>query len=409
MVVQDGWIYHTLGTPSDFAAALNKFGLSLEDSKPPIDIQLSLEIQRTEIYGNYEPQLSPGNMPGNAINQTFQPVNGLPWYWMLGKVTLSGIQECGLSSKVDATETGLATTTQYYFKVNIDLGGVVEYDITTASDTTFAAVIILMNAELTGAAFSLMDGNLRCTSEGTSIALSAGTTGTDLFTTLTGFTAFDTAIDNLKNISIMDGLSRKPRLGIYSETPDIKQFMDAHVIGNFNWDYSSNRIKASLIGKGQDHGTTGDTPTSFSYPDDVSTPYNVPEFVKWDDHEINITRFSSQQQQNLVGFIGSTGKNEEISEFAPIYTMYTVQGIASDGDALWADFLAKTPRTFAWKFLKAGDLSKHIRCGHANSYIKSCVPTRIYTGEIVWTFTIEGGVPTMEVSDGLAISFYNLS
>ena len=110
-----------------------------------------------------------------------------------------GYQENGLSSKVDATETGLATTTQYYFKVDIDGAGAVEYDITTVADTTFDAVITLMNAEVTGAYFSLVGGDLRCTSETngstSSIALSAGTTGTDLFATLTGWTAFGEAVD----------------------------------------------------------------------------------------------------------------------------------------------------------------------------------------------------------------------
>ena len=111
-----------------------------------------------------------------------------------------GFQEVGLSGKTDTTATGLSTTTQYYFKIDIDTAGVAEFDITTGSDVTYAAVIALMNTALVAedAYFHLVGGDLRCTgttggSSGT-IALSAGTTGTDLFATLTGWSAFDEAV-----------------------------------------------------------------------------------------------------------------------------------------------------------------------------------------------------------------------
>lgn len=117
-----------------------------------------------------------------------------------GTLTFYGYQECGLSDLTDNTQTGLSTTTQYYFKVGIDGGTVTEYDITTASDTTYSAVITLMNAEISGAEFSLVDGDLRCTSDsddyGAAISLAAGTTGTDLFATLTDFSAFESAVSN---------------------------------------------------------------------------------------------------------------------------------------------------------------------------------------------------------------------
>lgn len=112
---------------------------------------------------------------------------------------ISGYQDCGLSSKTLATATGLADTTKYYFKVTADGGEPVEYDITTATDTSYKGVIALLNTETSGVCtWSLVGGDLRCTSDDTtadsSIALAAGTTGTDLFATLTGFTAFDTAV-----------------------------------------------------------------------------------------------------------------------------------------------------------------------------------------------------------------------
>lgn len=121
------------------------------------------------------------------------------WYEYLPESFAAGYQECGLSGKQLPTASGLAATTQYYFKVNVDGGGAVEYDITTAADVTLDAVIDLMNDEVSDyALFSLVGGDLRCTSNtwggASAIALTAGTTGTDLFATLTGWTAFDTAV-----------------------------------------------------------------------------------------------------------------------------------------------------------------------------------------------------------------------
>ncbi len=113
--------------------------------------------------------------------------------------TVAGYQECGLSGLRDETATGLSASTQYYFKVNIDGGGLTEYDITTGTSVNYEEVIDLMNAEISGAEFALVNGDLRCTSDllgaASSIALGAGTSGTDLFATLTGFTAFETAVD----------------------------------------------------------------------------------------------------------------------------------------------------------------------------------------------------------------------
>lgn len=113
-----------------------------------------------------------------------------------------GYQELGLSNVIDSQASGLATTTQYYFKITADGGSETEYDITTAATVTFAAVIALMNTATSGVCTWAMDsGDIRCTSdtEGTSstISLAVGTTGTDLFATLTGYTAFDTAVSAL--------------------------------------------------------------------------------------------------------------------------------------------------------------------------------------------------------------------
>jgi hypothetical protein len=109
-----------------------------------------------------------------------------------------GYQECGLSGKRLATATGLSATTTYYFKLTLDGGDETEYSITTAADVTYEAVIDLLNTALGGASYSLEGGDLRCTSDllggSSAISQAAGTTGTDLFATLTDFSAFETAV-----------------------------------------------------------------------------------------------------------------------------------------------------------------------------------------------------------------------
>jgi len=112
--------------------------------------------------------------------------------------TPHGYQECGLSGKALTTATGLSATTAYTFRVNIDGGGLVQYTITTGTTLTYEEVIDLINAQVKGATFSLEGGDLRCTSDtlgsSSAIALAAPTSGTSLWTTLTGFSAFDTAV-----------------------------------------------------------------------------------------------------------------------------------------------------------------------------------------------------------------------
>jgi hypothetical protein len=121
-------------------------------------------------------------------------------YWPAKFTTVQGYQECGLSSKTLITATGLTGSTQYYFKIRVDTGALTEYSITTASDLTYSAIVALLNAALTTVTWSIVGGDLRCTSNTktglSAIALAAGTTGADLFATLTGFSAFDTAVTN---------------------------------------------------------------------------------------------------------------------------------------------------------------------------------------------------------------------
>ena len=70
-----------------------------------------------------------------------------------------------------------------------------EYDITTASDVTFLAVITLMNAEVAGAYFHLVGGELRCTSE------TNGSTST-----IALLTTIPASIINPKKTTILNGI-----------------------------------------------------------------------------------------------------------------------------------------------------------------------------------------------------------
>jgi len=126
----------------------------------------------------------------------------------------AGYQEVGLEKSIEEIfdPTGLLANTTYYFKVNIDAGGLTEYSIKTGPGTsqlfsgakpiiTFEELILLLNSatRTAGARWDMIDGDLRCTSlgtsTGTSIALAAGTTGTNLFANLNGWTgSFNPAV-----------------------------------------------------------------------------------------------------------------------------------------------------------------------------------------------------------------------
>jgi len=127
---------------------------------------------------------------------------------------LKGYQECGLTGKVGGTATGLSATTKYYFKVAEDDQNLTEYSITTEADVTFTAIIALLNTATTGiATWSIVSGDLRCTSDSygsvSTIRMTAGTTSTDLFAALTDFTAFDKPVFGsgiaLPSVAILDG------------------------------------------------------------------------------------------------------------------------------------------------------------------------------------------------------------
>jgi len=105
----------------------------------------------------------------------------------------AGYQDLGMDAQTNSTDTGLTASTQYYFKINKDVGGVTEYDITTDSSNvnwggTNGVIAKIQdelddnNAEVT---VTLVGGDIRFTSDShlstSAIALTDGTTGTSLF------------------------------------------------------------------------------------------------------------------------------------------------------------------------------------------------------------------------------------
>jgi len=134
-----------------------------------------------------------------VLAETKDAINAQQTDVFTATVKSTAYQEYGLTGKSGATDTGLAQETVYYFKLNQDGLGVLEYSVTTPAETvTFTILMALINAAVTGATWTIVGGDLRCTRDdtpfGASIALSAGTTGTDLAATLTDFTAYDTAV-----------------------------------------------------------------------------------------------------------------------------------------------------------------------------------------------------------------------
>jgi len=112
----------------------------------------------------------------------------------------AGYQECGLSGADKTLTCGLTTATTYYYKVTVDGEDQTEYSITTGETApTFGELLSLLNANHQNCTWSVVNSDLRCTSitkgPSSSIALAAGTTGTDLFDSLTDFSSFDSAIE----------------------------------------------------------------------------------------------------------------------------------------------------------------------------------------------------------------------
>jgi len=138
---------------------------------------------------------------GRELNLLPSPTRqGTLHVWYKGSppaLIFAGYQECGLTGVSDEKSTALSTTTAYKYKIAINGSAATEYTITTAADVTYAAVIILMNAQNTGATWNIVGGDLRCTSNAidgvSTIAVTAGSSP-DLLATLAGGVTMETAV-----------------------------------------------------------------------------------------------------------------------------------------------------------------------------------------------------------------------
>jgi hypothetical protein len=140
--------------------------------------------------GSFSTAFSTEATTESGVTKRYQIDDSNKRYWDKNvAVTVAGywaFQEFGLSTTSGAS-SGLSTTTQYYFKIDIDGAGVVEYNITTAGDVTWAAIVALIDTAITaaGATCQFIDGDVRIHSDDTTassdISCSDGTSGTNLF------------------------------------------------------------------------------------------------------------------------------------------------------------------------------------------------------------------------------------
>jgi hypothetical protein len=103
------------------------------------------------------------------------------------------------------TATGLANdATVYNASVVVDGGGSQTIAVTGSAAQTYTTLITELDADTTGATWALNGGELRCTSSSTGDTSSIATTdgpATNLFSSLTAFVSFNTAVQGLNAIT----------------------------------------------------------------------------------------------------------------------------------------------------------------------------------------------------------------
>jgi len=135
-------------------------------------------------------------------NSSHTGVSSLAWY-----DATHGYQEFGLTSVAPGVNTGLTVGT-YYFKIAIDGGSIIEYSISVSTTPyLYSSLISDMNTAIANADMSILQSDIRCTSESvgpqSTISMTPGTTGTDLFTALSA--PRETAVAGL---NITSGIAR---------------------------------------------------------------------------------------------------------------------------------------------------------------------------------------------------------
>jgi hypothetical protein len=153
-----------------------------------------------------------GTNNSNAIGS--KPVRGgkfeptrTPADWVA--VSSSGSQVVDVGDNIFGLDsTGLTNdATVYTATINVDGGGAQPISIVGSTAQTYATLITELNADTTGATWSLIGGNLVATSTSSGGGSTIAIVDTDLFSSLTAFVAIDVASTSATVVSADSGLA----------------------------------------------------------------------------------------------------------------------------------------------------------------------------------------------------------
>ena len=84
----------------------------------------------------------------------------------------------------------------------------------------------------------------------------------------------------------------------------------------------------------------------------------------------------------------------------------TIQCTAANGEAMMADFLAGTKRTFVFKIVKSKAPTLYIQLTAADAMIASCIPMRTIGQPTTWTIVIAIAAVVWVIKDGTTTSAF---
>lgn len=89
MVLTDSFIQATAEDDVTSIAAVQAylFGLIPDSLEPPLHIPFNVNLEKNSKEGQYYHDINAQNYPANSIQAMFLLVNGLPFYWLMGKAT----------------------------------------------------------------------------------------------------------------------------------------------------------------------------------------------------------------------------------------------------------------------------------------------------------------------------------
>jgi hypothetical protein len=134
-----------------------------------------------------------------------------------------GKQAVKMAGNVDfADSTGLSGATVYTASITVDGGSAQPLSVVGSASTTYTDLIAELNADTTGATWTLKNGDLTATSDSTGAASTIALADTDLFSSLTDFNNIETAIvgsvnapSKMLTVRLLDPVSRKVLYDFY--------------------------------------------------------------------------------------------------------------------------------------------------------------------------------------------------